>query len=58
MDSSVIKDEKSRFHLNTTAELLKYDLYVPSFSGDDLSGCLSIFLLLVGFNFLINYVEP
>lgn len=54
----MIKDEKSRFHLNTTAELLKYDLYVPSFSGDDLSGCLSIFLLLVGFNFLINYVEP
>lgn len=25
IDSSVIKDEKSRFHLNTTAELLKYD---------------------------------
>lgn len=24
IDSSVIKDDKSRFHLNTTAELLKY----------------------------------
>lgn len=24
IDSSVIKDEKSRFHLSTTAELLKY----------------------------------
>lgn len=23
IDSSVVKDEKSRFHLNTTAELLK-----------------------------------
>ena len=28
VDSSVIKDEKSRFHLNMTAELLKYDLFV------------------------------
>lgn len=30
IDSSVIKDDKSRFHLSTTAELLKYapfDLY-------------------------------
>lgn len=30
IDSSVIRDEKSRFHLSTTAELLKYapfDLY-------------------------------
>lgn len=24
IDSSVIKDERSRYHLNTTAELLKY----------------------------------
>lgn len=24
IDSSVLKDEKSRFHLNTTAELLEY----------------------------------
>lgn len=24
IDSSVIKDEKSRFHLNTTAELLRW----------------------------------
>ena len=29
IDSSVIKDEKSRFHLNTTAELLKYVQYDP-----------------------------
>lgn len=27
IDSSVIKDEKSRFHLNVTAELLKYALF-------------------------------
>lgn len=27
IDSSVIKDEKSRFHLSTTAELLKYALF-------------------------------
>ena len=27
-DSSVIKDEKSRFHLNMIAELLKYDLFI------------------------------
>lgn len=27
VDSSVIKDEKSRFHLKTTAELLRYDQY-------------------------------
>lgn len=27
IDSSVIKDEKSRFHLNMTAELLKYAIY-------------------------------
>lgn len=25
IDSSVLKDEKSRFHLNMIAELLKYD---------------------------------
>lgn len=25
IDSSVIKDDKSRFHLSMTAELLKYD---------------------------------
>lgn len=29
MDSSVIKDEKSRFHLNMTAELLEYVLFNP-----------------------------
>lgn len=28
VDSSVLKDEKSRFHLNMTAELLRYDQYV------------------------------
>lgn len=27
IDSSVIKDEKSRFHLNMTAELLQYALF-------------------------------
>jgi len=27
IDSSVIKDEKSRFHLNMTAELLEYALF-------------------------------
>lgn len=31
VDSSVIKDEKSRFHLNMTAELFKYDLIVRFF---------------------------
>lgn len=31
IDSSVLKDEKSRFHLNMTAELLKYGLLNPSF---------------------------
>lgn len=30
IDSSVLKDEKSRFHLNTTAELLKYAQHNPS----------------------------
>ncbi|KAL4287170.1 hypothetical protein AHAS_Ahas19G0159400 [Arachis hypogaea] len=25
IDSSIIKDEKSKFHLNTTTKLLKYD---------------------------------
>lgn len=29
IDSSVIKDQKSRFHLNMTAELLKYNLFIP-----------------------------
>lgn len=29
IDSSVIKDQKSRFHLNMTAELLKYDIFIP-----------------------------
>ena len=29
IDSSVIKDEKSRFHLSTTAELLKYAPFDP-----------------------------
>jgi len=29
IDSSVIKDEKSRFHLNVTAELLKYAEHNP-----------------------------
>lgn len=29
VDSSVIKDEKSRHHLNMTAELLKYYLLFP-----------------------------
>lgn len=31
IDSSVIKDEKSRFHLNMTAELLKYDFIYSLF---------------------------
>lgn len=29
IDSSVIKDEKSRFHLNMTAELLMYVNFMP-----------------------------
>lgn len=29
IDSSVLKDEKSRFHLNVTAELLRYAQHYP-----------------------------
>lgn len=44
VDSSVIKDEKSRFHLNTTAELLKYDHYLLIL-WDAFFDVLSIYLL-------------
>lgn len=30
IDSSVIKDEKARFHLNTAAELLMYVDFIPA----------------------------
>lgn len=43
IDSSVIKDEKSRFHLNMTAELLKYVTHTHYF---DMMHCFVIFYLL------------
>ena len=52
IDSSVIKDEKSRFHLNTTAELLRCAPYTP-FLG------ISDSLLIVGslISCIIQYIK-
>lgn len=51
----MIKDEKSRFHLSTTAELLKYDIYVLFLFLRMILLVVGPFLFFfVGFDFLIN----